>query len=142
MGSSSNRWVGACPPTRVAGSGDFAGRIVSVPNVVSTRSYDARAQVLSITHGNGVVTSCTCHATRGWLLSTATMKSGTVLNAVIWTGYNSRRIKTIDETTPSVTGVDWAYTYDEAGRLTVADNTDGSRDRSFSYRPNGNMTVP
>lgn len=57
-----------------------------------------------------------------------TTSGATVLYGVTWTRDNSGRILTVDETTPGITGFDWASTYDEAGRLTIADNTDGPRD--------------
>lgn len=117
---------------------DAAGRLLSVPGHVTSFVYDAAGKVTQATYANGVVTTNSYSAARGWLNGLTVVKSGTTIENKTYTREANGRIT---QARSSVTNEDWNYGYDALDRLTSADNLDtDALDQSFGYDLGGNVT--
>jgi RHS repeat-associated protein len=116
---------------------DAAGRLKSVPGLVSDTAYDARSQVTSITRANAVNSTLTYSPQRGWLTALNTAKGATVIQDY---GYTRDALGRITAVTSTQAGESWAYGYDDLDRLLSADNTtDNTLDQAWSYDSVDNM---
>jgi YD repeat-containing protein len=117
---------------------DAYGRPYSVPDVVTSTTYEADGQTLLIGYANGVGTGFNYNPQRRWLNAILTLKGTTELQDLVYTRDNLGRITAV------VSGTDrgtWNYTYDNLDRLTFANNIGhDTLDQSFTYALNGNMT--
>ncbi|MGH6942297.1 RHS repeat-associated core domain-containing protein [Hypericibacter sp.] len=117
---------------------DAAGRLKSVPGLVTTTVYNARGQTTSLTRANGVVTTYTYQDSRGWLTDIDALAGSTVLQDINYARNATGRIGT---TTSSVTGESWTYGYDNLDRLLTATNTNTpTLTQTFTYDTVGNLT--
>ncbi len=119
-----------------------AGRLLTVPGHVSAFLYDAAGKTTSATYANGVTTAFAYSLPRGWLDQVTTAKAGTTLFQAIYAHDAGGRITSVatSGTAPTVPGDSWTYSYDDLDRLITADNTDDSRDQSFTYDNAGRLT--
>jgi YD repeat-containing protein len=117
---------------------DSAGRLKSIPGVVTDTTYNARGQVTVLTRANGVATTYTYQDSRGWLTDIDTLAGSTVLQDIAYAHDDAGRITA---TTSSVSGESWVYGYDDMDRLLSADNTtNNALDQTFTYDSVGNLT--
>lgn len=115
-----------------------AGQQVSLAGAVTSTSYDAAGNVLSIAYANGVTTTYTYSAQRGWLNTVSTVKGGTVIQSATITRDFAGRITGIDG---NRTEDDWTYTYDALDHLLSASNTNTpSLSQTFTYDLGGKLT--
>jgi hypothetical protein len=84
--------------------------------------------VTSITYDNGVVTTDTYQANRGWLMEVETVLSTTTLQSVTYTRDDAGRIETMD-VGPSTE--EWTYGYDDR-LLSAANAADTNTSRTYS----------
>jgi RHS repeat-associated protein len=108
------------------------GRLASITEYASgtgrttTFSYDDAGRLTSTTKPNGVVTTNTIDANRGWLNSISNKKNANELSP--WTYTRSSSGKVASEAT---TGRTRNFTFDAAGRLTQT--VEGATTRNYSY---------
>ncbi|MER9335046.1 FG-GAP-like repeat-containing protein [Mesorhizobium sp. M0293] len=114
-------------------------RLYSAPGFITSTLYEADGQTKEITYANGVKTSFTYSPTRRWLTRiTTTLGAGTVMDRQFTRDSLGRitDIAGISGTGPN----SWHYVYDNADRLTTADNLgDNTLDETFVYAANDNM---
>jgi RHS repeat-associated protein len=117
---------------------DAAGRLKTVPSLVTDTLYDARSQVTSIVRQNAVNSTYSYSTHRGWLTGMSTVKSSTTLQNY---GYTRDARGRITGVTSSQAGEGWIYGYDDMDRLTSADNNtpDNSLDQTWTYDSVDNM---
>jgi YD repeat-containing protein len=117
---------------------DGAGRLKSIPGMVTNQAYEADGQTASITYANGVATTFSYSPTRRWLLRVLTKNAGGA--ALIDNAYTrdaAGRILTITGLTPAES---WTYTYDDLDRLLTATNAgDASLSETYTYAANDNL---
>lgn len=121
---------------------DEAGRLLAIPGHVTSFLYDAAGKTTSATYSNGVTTAFAYSLPRGWLDQVTTAKAGTTLFQAIYGHDAGGRISSVatSGTAPTVPSDSWTYEYDDVDRLITADNTDDTRDQSFTYDNAGNLT--
>jgi RHS repeat-associated protein len=127
---------------------DEAGRLKSVPGLISLIEYNARGQTTRVDYVSGVRTKMTYNPARGWLeeVSTSSASVGTGDPDLLWVKYTRDTAGRITRAlnTGFGTGLanDWNYTYDKLDRLTRAkDQTTGGATLDFAYDDAGNMTA-
>jgi RHS repeat-associated protein len=126
VGTSASRWTY-----------DGAGRLLSIPGIISLQTYEADGQTKKITYANGVSTEFFYSPARRWLQRVTTKNAaGAALLDAIYERDLAGRILSIDGLTNLE---DWAYSYDDLDRLTVANNGADAFDESFSYDIADNM---
>jgi RHS repeat-associated protein len=104
---------------------------------LSSASYNARGQMTAMVNGNGVATTYTYNAQRGFLSRIQTLNGATNLLDLTYARNNKGLITGV--TSPDL-GRSWTYGYDALDRLISADNLNGtSDDRSFAYDDVDNM---
>jgi RHS repeat-associated protein len=118
---------------------DGAGRLLSIPGIQSSATYNAAGQMTSVTRANGVTTNYTYQASRQWLMGMRTVNAAsTQLQNLTFTRDARGRILT---STSDVAAESWTYGYDDFDRLTTATNTGSSAlSQVFAYDAVGNMT--
>lgn len=115
---------------------DAAGRVETVTDSLSgsgrttTFGYDGASRLKTISRPNGVVTTNTYHAQRGWLTDVRHAK-GADLSFSTYTRSPAGRVAT--ETAPSFSRT---YNYDGAARLTST--VDGATTRTYTFDANSN----
>jgi RHS repeat-associated protein len=116
---------------------DAAGRLKSVPGLITNTVYDARGQATSVTRANTVNSTLTYSPQRGWLTALNTAKGATVIQDY---GYTRDALGRITAVTSTQAGESWTYGYDDLDRLLSADNTtDNTLDQAWSYDSVDNM---
>jgi RHS repeat-associated protein len=126
---------------------DLAGRLASIDNANTTSAtepdfyissiiYNERGQTKNIIYGNGLSTNYVYDSNRGWVRGTL-IQDGVTTSTEYYVRHNNGEIF-------QITGTDiwrtWNFTYDELGRLILADNGNGSaEDRTFAYDDSDNM---
>ncbi|WP_237155615.1 RHS repeat-associated core domain-containing protein, partial [Oryzibacter oryziterrae] len=118
---------------------DAAGRLKTVPGLISSIAYEADGQTDTVAYANGVTTNFSYDPKRRWVASIITAKGTTTLRKVDYTRDDAGRVLT-----QAVTGEpdSWSYTYDALDRLTSASNTvstAANEDRNYGYDDAGNM---
>lgn len=129
LGTSTSQW-----------SYDGAGRLLSIPGVQTSATYNAAGQAVSVTRANGVTTAYSHNSNRQWLTEIRTTNAaGTQLQDLLFTGRDAKgRILRALSDDPNES---WTYTYDEWDRLTQATNTgNAALSQSFSYDAIDRMT--
>jgi RHS repeat-associated protein len=117
---------------------DAAGRLKSVPGLITNIVYDARGNTTNVTRQNGASTLMSYVPERGWLDTLVTSSTaGSIQNL----DYSRDALGRIVGVTSPIAGESWIYGYDDLDRLTSADNTtDNTLDQTFQYDLVGNMT--
>jgi RHS repeat-associated protein len=117
---------------------DGAGRLKSIPGIITSQTYEADGQTKAITYANGVTTAFLYSPARRWLMRVTTKNAANVaLMDNIYTRDAAGRIKRIDGLSLPES---WIYLYDDLDRLISADNLgDNSLDEGFSYDLADNM---
>lgn len=120
---------------------DEAGRLYSIPGHVTSFLYDAAGKTTSATYANGVVSTFSYSLPRAWLNQVKTAKAGTTLFQAVYQHDAGGRITSVATTgsAPSVPSENWTYTYDSLDRLRFADNSDNTRDQTFTYDNAGRL---
>ncbi len=128
---------GADPASAGAWRYDAAGRLYSIPGMISQTQYDAAGRTVSVTYANGMTTTNVYSEMRGWLLETTTRKDGTTFLRMAYTRDAAGRITAVASSDDKAS---WTYAYDELDQLTLADNLDDDGfDQSFSYDLGGRL---
>jgi YD repeat-containing protein len=118
---------------------DAFGRLKSIPDMITSQTYEADGQTRSIAYANGVTTNFAYSPTRRWLMEIAPVfASGSPVFFSKYTRDLTGRIATI---TGQAGGFNtWAYAYDDLGRLTTATNAgDATQSETFTYAANDNL---
>lgn len=123
------------------GSGSYtynaAGQQIALAGSISATTYDAAGRVLTVTYANGVVTTYTYSASRGWVNSMVTAKGATTLASFTYTHDDAGRITAVSGNRSDDS---WSYGYDALDRLLSASNTNTpSLTQSFTYDTAGNL---
>jgi YD repeat-containing protein len=93
--------------------------------------------VLTITYANGVVTTYTYSAQRGWVNTIGIVKGATTIASYTYTHDFAGRITAIAGNRADET---WSYGYDDLDRLLTATNTNTpALSQSFTYDNAGNL---
>jgi YD repeat-containing protein len=119
---------------------DEAGRLYSLGGHIVSTSYNGRGQTTAIAYGNGVATSFTYDAARGWVTRIATASGAVTLSDLSYARAATGRVASITQSVSSLASDSWIYAYNDLDRLLVADNQgDDLLDQSWSYDLAGNM---
>lgn len=121
---------------------DGAGRLLTVPGLVSSQSYNAAGQRLNATFGNDVTTTAVYDPARQWLMSTATKSANGANQLLTAHKYDAagRMIEARYSPAPTVKDA-WGYVYDDINQLIKADNlVDDTLDQDFTYDLAGRIT--
>ena len=120
---------------------DHAGRLVSIPGFVIGTTFDARDQALSTAYANGVVTTRSYDAQRGWLtqIKAGQGTAGPVLLQLDYEHDRNGRINRLQDATPGYAGTLWYYYYDEGDRLLHAADLVGALTQDFTYDVAGDL---
>ena len=116
---------------------DGAGRLTSVPGILSSVTYTARDQQAIVTRANSTTTTYGYSTQRGWLTGiTTTVGASTILGLTYSRDTHGR----INGVTSTPAGASYTYGYDDFDRLLSADNTtDNTFDQTFTYDSVDNM---
>lgn len=129
---------------QVAGSGtpysyDAAGRLKSIPGLITSMTYNAKGQVEQATYPNGVTTTNAYGGVKGWLAQARHLASAGTLLQVDYT--HDVRGRVLTATTAGEPTESWTYTYDDLDRLTSATNAGaGALSKTFTYDAAHNLT--
>ena len=127
---------------------DYAGRLATIDNAavssasepdlfIAATQYNARGQTTSITYGNGVTSTYSYSAARGFL--TRVMSTNGAVTLIDQT-YNRNAKGLITSIASPDVGRSWIYGYDGLDRLISADNQNGTvDDASYAYDDADNM---
>ena len=100
--------------------------------------YNARGQVETIDYASGSTGSYSYKPARAWLQYMEVRDAA--LQAVYTKSYSHEPDGRIAGTQSNRTRQNWAYTYDDLGRLVVANNlSDDTLDQSFTYDIGNNI---
>jgi len=114
---------------------DAAGRLLSIPNIVSQVLYDAAGRPTSQTNLNGTTTTKT-YTNRGFLTGIST-GGGAIQNLV----YTPDPAGLVDNVWSSFMNESWDYTYDELHRMTSAQSLCCPiQNQTFQYDSIGRIT--
>ncbi|MEQ1901898.1 MAG: RHS repeat-associated core domain-containing protein, partial [Devosia sp.] len=114
-----------------------AGQQTALASSVSATTYDAAGRVLTITYANGVVTTYTYSAQRGWVNTISTVKGATTITSLTYTHDTAGRITAVSG---SRADDGWTYGYDSLDRLLSAANTNTpSLSQTFTYDAANNI---
>ncbi|HEY6175442.1 MAG TPA: FG-GAP-like repeat-containing protein [Kofleriaceae bacterium] len=124
---------------------DSAGRLASVPGVVSATQYDALGNLTSQSNANGTVTTRTYAAdARPWLATINTHASSHVYQDLSFGRDDAGKITSLVASTtssPNQSAVGWTFAYDDLNRLTSATNTSNAQlNATYHYDVLGNIT--
>lgn len=118
---------------------DGAGRIKSIPGYVTKAVYNAGGKLTGLTTNNGVVTTRTYSAQRGWLTGISAVKGTTTIQNLAYTRNNKGLITKV---TSPFAYEGWTYAYDELDRLITATNTSSATyNQTLTYDAIGNITT-
>ncbi|MBP6702234.1 MAG: VCBS repeat-containing protein [Vicinamibacteria bacterium] len=109
---------------------DGAGRLSSIPGILSSVTYNALGAPLVQTNANGTTTTKTYDANRFWLTDIDTSAPSLTLQNLHYTLNDAGMATAVDS---DVTNESWAYAYDELNRLTSSTNGVGANDQSWTY---------
>ncbi len=119
-------------------------QLKSIAGHINLITYNARGQVTKIEYANGVVTTNTYNARRGWLNRVRTVKDTTVdgtsvLQDLTYARAANGRISSVASAGKPEDS--WTYTYDSLDRLLSATNLgDATLSQTFTYDAAHNMT--
>lgn len=134
--------VGDDPSTAAVESGayayDGAGRLKSIPGLVTAVTYDAGDRPLVRQNANGTVSTRTYNAKREWVDSLRTDRGTASLQNL---GFTHDASGKVTKTTGATWGESWTFAYDGRARLTKA-TIDGSPadEQTFGYDKADNLT--
>jgi len=117
---------------------DGAGRLSSIPGILSSVTYNALGAPLVQTNANGTTTTKTYDANRFWLTDIDTSAPSLTLQNLQYTLNDAGMATAVDS---DVTNETWAYAYDELNRLTSSTNGVGANDQSWTYDAIGRFTA-
>jgi RHS repeat-associated protein len=116
---------------------DAFGRLQSIPDIITSQSYEADGQTRSITYANNITTNFSYSASRRWVMEIAPVHAGSLMMLSRFTRDVTGRITAVNGIRPAD---NWAYTYDDLGRLvTVTNQGDPSMSETFTYAGNDNL---
>ncbi|MDQ0473929.1 RHS repeat-associated core domain-containing protein [Labrys wisconsinensis] len=121
---------------------DPAGRLVSVPGLVTGTTYDAAGQPLVTSYASGVVSTATYDPTRGWLSTLVHQQGsgGTALLSLSYTRALTGRIEAVTDQLNASSADNWTYTYDDLDQLKRAANAGNSGyNEAYAYDLAGNL---
>ncbi|WP_306143142.1 RHS repeat-associated core domain-containing protein [Roseibium sp. MMSF_3412] len=117
---------------------DGAGRLQSIPGLITHISYNAGSDPVVTTYGNGIVEARTYDPNRRWLMSISASGGQTGLFEESYTRSDKGLIT---EVVSNRTNGNWQYGYDTVDRLVSATNLDdGLLSQSFAYDAADNIT--
>ena len=113
--------------------------LYAVPGVINSTVYNARGQIASRVYANGVATTYSYNAARGWLSSVTHANVGGTLMGLTYARDAAGRITGVASATDAKES--WTYTQDGLDRLTAAtDLGDATLSQTFQYDLAGNIT--
>jgi len=119
---------------------DQAGRLSGIPSYIASTTYNARGQVASMIYANGAWVFNSFSPTRGWMDQVEVFDINGV--SAFSSSYTRAANGAILSASATDDQGDFAYTYDYAGRLLLADNlTNDAFDQAFTYDAGGNMVT-
>ena len=117
---------------------DAAGRLKSVPGVLTSVTYNASGQLLVQTNANGTATTKTYSPTRGFLTDIDTVAGSTTIQDLHY-ALDPAGIAT--QVTSPFANEGWSYAYDDLYRMTTSTNlSDSNQSQTFSYDAIGRIT--
>ncbi|WP_328324867.1 C39 family peptidase [Kribbella sp. NBC_00382] len=116
---------------------DGAGRLLSIPGIVTAAQYDAGGELTRIDNANGTVTTRPHDAERGWLTGIKTVAGSTTIQDNTYTRDVKGKITKVSSPFTSDT---WTYTYDDADQL-ASSNNGTSDNQALTYDATGNLTA-
>jgi len=138
MGSTSGDVIGQFGGSGTALGYDQAGRLSSIPGILTSVTYNALGAPLVQTNANGTTTTKTYDANRFWLTAIQTTAPSLTLQNLSYT-LNDAGMAT-QVTSPFGTE-GWTYGYDELNRLTSSTNAGASADnQTWTYDSLGRIT--
>lgn len=116
---------------------DAAGNLQTETGTITASTYDAAGRVLSRSFTNGVITTQSYSATRGWLENIHTVKDTTVHQDLTYQYYPDGMIESVASAKPMES---WSDAYDDLNRLLTATNADTpGLNQTFQYDELGNI---
>ncbi len=115
---------------------DPAGRLATVPGLVTSVAYDASGQPVSISAANGTVRVNSYSAQRGWLDSSTTTGNAVTLQGVSYGRFSDGSLSSV---TSSYAGESASYTYDGQGQLATATDPITGGTIVYGYDAIGNL---
>jgi RHS repeat-associated protein len=113
---------------------DAAGRLTTIPAIVSSIAYDARGRALVQTNGNGLTTTRSYSVERGFLTAIRTTCASRCAGPVQDLAYGSDEIGQVTGVASAFEGESWMYSYDDMHRLSQATNlSQPQQSQSWSY---------
>ncbi|WP_420336453.1 RHS repeat domain-containing protein [Roseibium sp.] len=117
---------------------DGAGRLQSIPGLITHISYNAGSDPVATTYGNDIVEARTYDPNRRWLMSISASGGQTGLFEESYTRSDKGLIT---EVVSNRANGNWHYGYDTVDRLVSATNLDdGLLSQSFAYDAADNIT--
>jgi RHS repeat-associated protein len=119
---------------------DAAGRLSSIPSLVTSVAYDALGRATQVVNANGTTQTSAYDTNRQWLTNVTTTQGTTNLQNVTY-GFDADGNRTsVTSTSTSSSDESWTYGYDELHRVVSATDTSNSAyNQTFSYAANGNI---
>ncbi len=118
---------------------DAAGRLLSVPGIVNSMTYNGRGQVLNAAYANGVTSAFTYDDSRGWLKTLLTATGATQHLNLAYTQDPRGRITQVTSAAPNA-DEGFSYVYDSLDQLVAATNAANSAlSQSFTWNNIGNI---
>ena len=116
---------------------DGAGRLSTIPGILSSVTYNAFGAPLVQTNANGTTTTKTYDPNRFWLTDIDTTAPSLVLQNLHYTPNNAGMVTAVDS---DISNEDWTYSYDELNRLTSSTNGAAGNDQTWAYDSLGRFT--
>jgi RHS repeat-associated protein len=109
---------------------DLAGRLLSVPGILSEVLYDAAGRPVRQANANGTVTTRTYSPERGFLTGVHTSGATTIQDLA----YSPDSTGLVTQVTSPFAGESWVYAYDNVHRLVSAESLSSPSDsQTFQY---------
>ena len=116
---------------------DPAGRLTSIPGILSSVTYNALGAPLVQTNVNNTTTTRTYDPNRFWLTDIYTTTPYLTAQNLHYTPNDAGMVMVVDS---DVTNEDWTYIYDDLNRLTSATNGLGANNQTWAYDNIGRFT--
>src|SRR5262249_29146247 len=116
---------------------DGAGRLKTIPGIVTSATYDAMRRVLTQNDANGAVTNYAFDSQRAWMSSISTTSGASTIQN---TTYTRAADGDVTQVSSSFADESWTYAYDDRNRLTSATDTTTNQTQTLVYDATGNVT--
>jgi YD repeat-containing protein len=111
---------------------DGAGRLASIPGIVTAISYDALGRPLSRQNANTTTTTWSYADARGFLTGIDTSGAQGTVQDLDYSNYTNAGL--LGQVTSPISGEGWSYAYDDLGHMIEATHSQSPADsQSFTY---------